>query len=228
MSGCQLLCNILGIEVRLTGKRPPSGNYLVVSNHFGVLDPIVLASVLPVSFVAKAEMQKWPILGWVARSFGVLFVNRQRRSTVPQFAEQVQARISEGVDVLVFPEGTTSPDLTVLPFKTGAFESIAGNPSQAVLPVYLHVDEVDGRHASGPERKRVVWSDPDLPFLKHCWDVAGIRTIRMEVRVGPPIEVGDRDRKMLAQLSNVAVEALRDGEIIGPRTAEHEWSGRFA
>ncbi len=208
--GCRSLCRILGIQVELVGQRPTSGGRLIVSNHFGVLDPLILASVLPVSFVAKTEMRDWPLLGWVARSFGVLFVDRERRTTVSRFTEQVQSRIADGVDVLVFPEGTTSPDLTVLPFKTGAFEAISGDPDHNVLPVYLSVEEVNGEPATGTVRKRVVWSDPDLPFLTHCWVVAGLRRLKMEVRVGSPIAVCDRDRKELAQVSRVAVEELRD------------------
>lgn len=210
MAGCRLLCRILGIEVNMIGPRPEGGGRLIVSNHFGVLDPVVLASVLPVSFVAKSEMKKWPFVGWVANSFGVLFVDRERRTTVPQFTEQVQTRVAQNVDVLVFPEGTTSPDLTVLPFKTGVFEAVSGRPNQSVVPVYLSVEEVNSQPALGDVRKRVVWSDPDLPFLKHCWEVAGLRRIKMEVRVGRPIAVGQLDRKELAQVSKVAVEDLRD------------------
>lgn len=216
MVGCQQLCRILGIDVDLVDPKPAGGGRLIVSNHFGVLDPLILASVLPASFVAKSEMRKWPFIGWVANSFGVLFVDRERRTAVPQFTEQVQARVAENVDVLVFPEGTTSPDLTVLPFKTGVFEAVVGEPNQSVLPVYLGVEEVNGEPAVGDVRKRVVWSDPDLPFLKHCWDVAGLRSIKMVVRLGPPIAVNGRDRKELAQVSRLAVEALQNRKPAGP------------
>lgn len=211
MEGCKLLCRVLGIQVELVGRPIPGEGRLVVSNHFGVLDTLILASVLPVSFVAKHELRDWPILGWVAGSFGVLFVDRDRRTTVSDFTAQVQERIACGVDVLVFPEGTTSPDQTVLPFKTGAFEAVARRSDQAVLPVYLRVENVDGQPAIGSVRQRVVWSDSSLPFLEHCWQIAGLREIRMEVRIGDPIPVANRDRKELAQLSRIAVEELRDG-----------------
>ena len=210
MEGCKRLCRVLGIHVELAGRPIPGGGRLVVSNHFGVLDSLILASVLPVSFVAKYELRDWPILGWVASSFGVLFVDRGRRSTVSDFAAQVQERTADGVDVLVFPEGTTSPDLTVLPFKTGAFEAVARGDDKAVLPVYLSVEKVDGQPAIGPIRHRVVWSDSSVPFLEHCWQITALREISMEVRIGEPIPVANRDRKELAQLSRIAVEGLRD------------------
>ena len=207
--GCRLLCRILGFQVRIEGDLPDHRGMLVVSNHFGVLDPIILASEIPAAFVGKAELRKWPFIGWVALTHGLLLVDRERRTTVSQFTEEVRRRLDAGVHVLVFPEGTTSPDENLLPFKTGAFEAVSGVEDAYILPVYLAVDAVNGRQAVGPVRKQVVWSDPNLPFLKHAWDVAGLRSIQMSIRVGRPIRTSGRDRKSLAQVAQDAVEALR-------------------
>lgn len=207
--GCSLLCKILGIRVRTAGRLPNRQGMLVISNHFGVLDPLILASVIPVSFVGKAELRDWPFIGWVSVTHGLLLVDRQRRTTVSQFAEEVRDRLNRGVHVLVFPEGTTSPDESLLPFKTGAFEAVSEDADAHILPVYLAVDAVEGKEAKGPVRKRVVWSDPNLPFLKHAWDVAGIRRMDFTVRIGEPIPTAGRDRKELAQVAQEAVERLR-------------------
>ena len=214
MTGCRRLCDILGIELGLDGSRPPGRGRLVVCNHFGVLDPIILAAAMPVSFVAKAEMEQWPLIGWVCRVHGVLFVQRERRTTVKEFTGLVQDRLASGVDVLVFPEGTTSPDESIMTFKTGAFEAVADQLEQHVLPVYLNVISVNGEPATGPVRRQVVWSDPELPFTKHCWDLAGLQHIEMKVHVGTPIPVDQRDRKQLAQVAREAVEGLRDGATV--------------
>lgn len=221
MTGCRLLCEILGIHVRVIGSRSSGKGKLIVCNHFGVLDPIILASAMPVAFVAKAEMERWPFIGWVCRVFGVLFVQRDRRTTVKEFTSVVQDRLESGVDVLVFPEGTTSPDESLLTFKTGAFEAVSDEASQYVLPVYLRVVSVDGEPAVGAVRRRVVWSDPALPFIRHCWEIASLRRIEIEVEIGAPIPVDRRDRKQLAQLARAAVERLRDGRTVSttPRSA---------
>lgn len=210
MEGCRVLCRILGIRVGTEGRRPDTEGMLVVSNHLGVLDPIILASALPVSFVGKAELKHWPFLGWVATSFGMLLVQRERRTTVTDFAQQVRGHLKTGADILVFPEGTTSPDENILRFKTGAFEAVAGTGDHVVLPVYLAVDCVEGERATGAVRKKVVWSDPNLPFTKHAWDVAGLKSVHVTVRIGDVISTERRDRKELAQLAQEAVEALRD------------------
>lgn len=211
MTGCRRLCEILDVDVGLIGSRPPGRGRLVVCNHFGVLDPVILAAAMPVSFVAKAEMEDWPFVGWVCRVHGVLFVERERRTTVKEFTELVQGRLESGVDVLVFPEGTTSPDESIMPFKTGAFQAVADQDEQHVLPVYLQAVSVNGELAVGPVRQRVVWSDPDLPFTKHCWEIASLRRIEMKVHVGTPLPVERRDRKQLAQVAREAVQGLRDG-----------------
>lgn len=182
---------------------------LVVSNHFGVLDPIILASQIPVAFVGKAELQEWPFIGWVSVTHGLLLVDRERRTTVSRFTQEVRKRLDSGVHVLVFPEGTTSPDESILPFKTGGFEAVSGLEDAYILPVYLAVNSVDGEPAVGETRKRVVWSDPDLPFLTHAWDLTGLQSIDLSVRIGKPLRTDGRDRKQLAQVAHQAVEALR-------------------
>lgn len=221
MMGCRRLCRILGIELDVEGEPHEGRGRLVVCNHFGVLDPIILAAAMPVAFVAKAEMEDWPFIGWVCRVFGVLFVERERRTTVKSFTTTVQDRLAAGVDVLAFPEGTTSSDESIMPFKTGVFEAVAEREDQAVLPVYLRPVSVNEEPAIGHVRKQVVWSDPDLPFARHAWEIAGLRSMKMAVRVGAPIPVAARDRKQLAQVGREAVEGLRDGRAGSHSPEEH-------
>lgn len=208
--GCALLCEILGIEVRTEGTAPPQGGMLVVSNHFGMLDPLIIASVLPSAPVGKAEMRRWPFIGWVSLSHGMIPVERERRSTVGQFTRQVDERLDVGVHVVVFPEGTTSAALPIRPFKTGAFEAVAGKENGGVLPVYVSIDTVNDDDAEGAVRQRVVWADGDQSFTEHALDVAGIRRMEFTVRFGEPIMTRALDRKILAQVAREAVEDLRN------------------
>ncbi len=207
--GCALLCDILGIEVRTEGRAPEDSGMLVVANHFGVLDPLVLASVLPSAPVGKAEVKDWPLVGWVSITHGMIPVERARRSTVARFTDQVRERLSAGVHVFVFPEGTTSGEPAVRLFKTGAFEAVAGMPGGRVLPVYLSVDSVEDQPAAGAVRRRVVWADDEQSFGEHAFEVAATRRMQYTVWFGEPIPTEGRDRKDLAQLAREAVEDLR-------------------
>ncbi|GIV57319.1 MAG: hypothetical protein KatS3mg042_0232 [Rhodothermaceae bacterium] len=208
---CAVFCRILGVKVTRTGTLPETNAVLAVSNHLGLLDPWVLASQLPVAFVAKAEMAHWPVFGWIARTVGIIFVERERRLATKAFVDQVQQRLREGVRVLVFPEGTTSPGLTVLPFKTGSFEAVAGMPDASVLPLYLHVSALEGQPATPAMRAAVAWADPDESMLQNAWRLLGLRSVHMEVRVGPPIATAGQDRKTLARQAHAAVCALAGG-----------------
>ena len=78
---------------------------MCVSNHIGMLDPFMIASHYPVAFAAKAEVRSWPVLGWVARTNGVFFVERGRRSTTRSFVEAVDERVGPALDQLELRSG---------------------------------------------------------------------------------------------------------------------------
>ena len=178
---------------------------LCVSNHMGVLDPLVLGSQMPMCIVGKAELGSWPFIGWVCRTYGLLFVDRERRTSTQNFVEEVQGRLKDGVSVLVFPEGTTNWGNEVLPFKTGVFQAVAGG-DEAVLPLYLDVLAVNGE----PTRDGLIpdISHNDKSFVEHCWHVLGLKRIDMEVWVGEPVAAAGRSRKELARLAHQDVSRL--------------------
>lgn len=211
--GCSMLARILRVEVELRGTLPEGGALLAVSNHIGMLDAIALASQMPIAFVGKAEIKSWPFLGWVTRTFGVVFVQRGRRTQTADFVEDVRYHLRHGVRVLVFPEGTTNSRWRLLPFKTGTFEAVADMGDGAVLPLYLFVRSVDGEPAAGLVRKRVIWADENQPFADHGWKLLERDRIVVELHVGEPQPTAGRDRKVLAALLHERVSALRDQAV---------------
>ena len=224
--GCRLLCKIAGIRVTVHGRLPesstPTGKgRLLVCNHIGALDPIVLASRMAVSFAGKAEIAQWPLVGWVTREMGVFSVERDRRASAGVFVEQVQERLARGVDVLVFPEGRTTRGASVLPFKTGAFAAVANAEEEAVVPLCLLPRTVEGRPAIGPDLESVTWADTQQTFAEHVWHLLGLRYVHYDVRIGEPIATAGRDRKDLAQIAHRAVETLH-------REASHDPDVRAA
>jgi len=206
--GCRLLCRIMGLEVEAPGAALPANTCgLLVANHLGALDPIVLATCWPVAFVGKAELARWPLIGWLCRSYGVLFVARERRTQSAHFVQQVRARLQAGVPVLVFPEGTTGTGEAVQPFKTGAFEAVAGMPAGWVLPVSLCIHKVNGKPASPEERRWLAWTG-GLPFWRHLSRWLRLRGVKLQVRTGSPISATHKTRKQLAQEAFSVVQGL--------------------
>lgn len=215
--GCQRLCELLGVEAELEGEVDLSRPMLIVCNHFGVLDPIVLASRLPVAFAAKSGIRSWFFVGWVCTTMGVFYVERESRTKAGAFVDQVRGRLRRGVSVLVFPEGSTTRARSVRPFKTGAFESVADLPGAAVLPIYLDAVSVEGRPATGAVREEVVWADGSPSFLRHFFHLLGLHRVEMRIRVGEPIATEGKDRKELAQIAHARVAELaeRAAEPVG-------------
>jgi 1-acyl-sn-glycerol-3-phosphate acyltransferase len=212
-TGTQRLCRILNVEVTVDGTIPARSDSLIVCNHLGILDPLILASQMPLAFAGRADLQHWPLIGWVCRTFGVVFVDRDRRTATRGFVQQVGEKLAHGVGVLVFPEGTTSKGERVRPFKTGAFEAVAGRPDASVLPLSLQVIAVDGHPADAERREQVTWADPAPSFGAHLWALLGLESIRVQVRLGTPIPTDGHDRKTLARRAHAQVQALYTPEL---------------
>jgi 1-acyl-sn-glycerol-3-phosphate acyltransferase len=100
---------------------PSSG--LLVSNHLSYLDIVVLSSIRPCVFVAKRDVARWPLFGWLAHAAGTIFVDRERRFSSAKVVNGIRDTIAGGSLVVLFPEGTSSDGLTLLPFKSALFES---------------------------------------------------------------------------------------------------------
>ena len=208
--GSKILCRIFGIRIVQKGRFRQEGPTLIVCNHFGILDPFILATTVRTAFVAKSEIQSWPLIGWVARVYGVIFVYRDRKHTVADFVRQVRERMRSGVPVLVFPEGTTSADETVFPFKTGSFAAVSGMHEAFVQPVYLRPTAVNGAPVDESNRRSVTWAGENEPFIANLKRIIRLRDIEMEVDFGRPIPVSEGNRKQLAEDARSRVIALRD------------------
>ena len=206
--GCGQLCELVGIRVRAKGKMPDRSGMLVVANHFTVLDPLILASVAPMAPVARADLQGWPFIGNVSMAHGMIPVDRDRRTAAASFVKRLGERLAAGLNVLVFPEGNTSEELAIRPFRTGAFEAVAGRTGGLVLPAYLSLDRVENEPATGDVRRRIVWLE-HTSFWGHIWGLAALRGLEYTVHLDEPISTEGRNRKELAQLARNAVEQIR-------------------
>ena len=143
---------IIGIDVELRGKRCRDHPVLFAVNHSSYLDITLLGALMPVSFVAKAEVASWPLYGLLAKLQRTVFVERNSRKVNEQRAEMV-ARMEHGNDLVLFPEGTSSDGNGVLPFKSALLSAaeieIRGKPVvvQPISIAYTHLDGIPlGRH----------------------------------------------------------------------------------
>lgn len=103
---CRRLCEVFNIEVQVHGAIPREPA-LWVSNHISWLDVAVLGSGARVFFLAKAEIEKWPVFGKLAKSGGTLFIQRGSGDSI-KIREQITAFLKQDIPVLFFPEATTT------------------------------------------------------------------------------------------------------------------------
>lgn len=131
------LLGIMGIELRVVGSVPDGG--LLVANHISWLDIFVISAARPTAFVAKAEIGKWPLLGWLAGKVDTLFIVRGSRHHAQHIAHEMTARLQAGHSVAVFPEGTTSDGRQVMPFHAALLQPAisAAHPVQPLAIRYL-------------------------------------------------------------------------------------------
>ncbi|CAB1209934.1 lysophospholipid acyltransferase family protein [Acinetobacter bouvetii] len=103
---CRQLCKVFNLEIQVHGVIPREPA-LWVSNHVSWLDVAVLGSGARVFFLAKAEIEKWPLLGKLAKGGGTLFIKRGSGDSI-KIKEQITSFLKQDIPVLFFPEATTS------------------------------------------------------------------------------------------------------------------------
>lgn len=111
--------------------------YVVISNHESTADPFLLAH-LPwdMRWIGKDEINKLPVLGWIMKFGGDMSVKRGDGESVRRMLKEALATLQRGMPIMIFPEGTRSPDGNLLPFKDGAFH-LAIAAQCPVLPVAI-------------------------------------------------------------------------------------------
>jgi 1-acyl-sn-glycerol-3-phosphate acyltransferase len=122
-------------RLKVEGRLPGKGPYVVVANHQSMLD-ILLLSRLPreMKWVAKEELFKIPWIGWMLRMTGDIAVRRGDPESGGEALAKAKAYLARGMSVMMFPEGTRSTKGTMLPFKSGAFR-LALEAGVPVLPI---------------------------------------------------------------------------------------------
>lgn len=177
----RLTAQQLGLRVRVIGSPAKGRPLLILANHISWLDIVALSAVMPLSFVARADMAGWPIFGLFAKLQRSIFVERTRKSATGSARDALATRLLAGAPVVLFTEGTTSDGNRVLPFRSsmvGAVEALFGHADPEVQPVAIAYTRYQGLPMLRTKRPDVAWYG-DMDLIPHF---AGILK-------GGPIEV---------------------------------------
>jgi 1-acyl-sn-glycerol-3-phosphate acyltransferase len=182
------MIRILNIKITVEGDagQLERGGYVIISNHFGYLDGIVLGSLFPVIFVSKQEVKSWPVVGQWTTLCGTVFINRQRKGLIPLAVKEISQKLKQQANILLFPEGAATNGERMVPFQTAPFA--APLRSQAIIvPLTLAYQGIDEQPVSAANRDLIYCYD-DMPDVPHFWKLLSLRRIEARVTIQPKIE----------------------------------------
>ncbi len=201
----KVMARILGLRIVTQGLQSPGRPQLVVCNHISYLDIIALGSAVEGAFVAKADIAKWPIFGFMAKAGRSIFVDRRRAATGIA-RDQIQERLESGEALIMFPEATSGDGTRMLPFKSALFtvaeRHITGRNGRMepviVQPVSMAYTRLNGLPIGLGWRSFFAWFG-DMELMPHLWHIAKLGVITVEITFHKPVSRADfPHRKALA------------------------------
>ena len=161
---------------------------IIVSNHASQIDINVCASVIPrpIVYLAKASIRKVPVLGLLNARIGTVFIDRSNPNAAKKSVENLQASLTNGISVIVYPEGTRSSTGELNPFKKGAFHLAAG-ANVPGIPMHVH-----GTRKVLPKGGLLLRPNP------------------VHVRFGEPVYAKDSSNKGIADLTKTSFRQVNE------------------
>jgi 1-acyl-sn-glycerol-3-phosphate acyltransferase len=210
-----VLCAVIGIRIHEVGTRSETAPLLILSNHASWLDILVIGARTPVVFVAKSEIAKWPLFGWLARMQRTIFVVRERRQTTGATAREIGDRMVSGDAVVLFAEGTSSDGIRVLPFRSalvGSVHHALGESSHhdkvMVQPMSLAYVGFGGLPVGRALNDRIAWYG-DVDLLPHLIGILTTGAIDVTLTWGEAVAYDmSADRKQIARHAESAVRQM--------------------
>ena len=200
---------ILNVKVNLVGKIHKERPGLLISNHASWIDISILSSLTNISFIAKSEVSKWPLFGFLAKLQDTVFIERRAIKAVKQ-KNEINEVLHKGKRLVLFPEGTSSDGNRVLKFKSSLFSVVENKTDNSenylIQAVTICYKGINGLPMSRSERPLISWWG-DMDLMNHLWNILKLNSVDILVIAHEPIqEVSDRK-----SLSKIAWEQVAQG-----------------
>jgi 1-acyl-sn-glycerol-3-phosphate acyltransferase len=197
------MLTLLGVRLELRGQPPVAGPVLLVANHISWLDILVMHAARHCRFVSKADVRNWPLIGTLADGAGTLYIERESRRDALRVVHRMSDSLKRGEIVAVFPEGTTSDGVALLPFHANLIQA-AISAESPVQPVALSFLDSSTRATS-----LAPCYIGDDTLVGSIWRTLAARSITAVVHYGEPQGAHGRDRRTWARELRSAVDVLR-------------------
>lgn len=197
------LMKTTGVHLEQQGEPLLDQAVMLVANHVSWIDIFIINAQRATSFIAKAEIRSWPVLGWLVQQVGTIFIVRGQRQATVVVSQKMAEFFAQGAAVGLFPEGTTSEGRGILPIKNALLEGAmrARVPIQPVCLVFKYQGRRSGHVAFVGEQTLVA----------NIWVLLSSRDVSVTVRFFSPIthageevtrtrnEIGKEIESILAQ-----------------------------
>ncbi len=186
------LARIFGLRLVRVGQ-PRTDPVMFVANHTSWIDIGLLHSQRAACFVAKAEIARWPLLGWMAATGGTIFHRRGSNSSLSSVMRTMVERMEEGSSVAVFPEGGTSYNGVLKVFHARIFQA-AIDAGVMVQPVALRFTR---------NRRRVIDAGfrRNENFMQNLLRLLGSAPMDAEIHFLEPVPTNIAGRRNVAELA---------------------------
>ena len=181
----RLLMWLLSVKVEYLGnyQRAKDCNFFI-SNHLSYLDIPILGSTFPLRFVAKSEVEFWPIFGFLSKLARTIFIKRNRSDSLIQ-KSKILNLLSSGDKILMFPEGTTSDGNRVLDFKSTSFSALE-NQKFLIQPIIISYSDLNGVPINRWLRPVIAWYG-DMDLKPHILKLLSLRSIKARLIYIDPV-----------------------------------------
>jgi lyso-ornithine lipid O-acyltransferase len=203
-----LIRKILGIKVLRNGSIPSATGrvgFFFVCNHLSYLDGVILNSMFPILFIGRGDLKDWPLLGIFTRLSGTIFVNRNSAAHIHADISRIESVLKSGVNVMLFPEGTTTDGNKTLPFKSSFFQAPIACRSP-IVPLSISYLTINGSPVTQENKDNIYWYS-ETGFFVHVLRVLALRSIEVEITISEPVNlVESQDRKAVRTLLQKTIE----------------------
>ena len=191
----QLLA-MLGVRHSVAGPIPSGG--LMVANHISWLDIFAINALVPATFLSKDDVLEWPIIGWLAKQVGTLFLERGSRSAAQHAKQRVVAELERGQLIGIFPEGTTGYGHCVMPFHAALFQAAIDAKVPVIPAVVRYTDRI-----GLPSIMAAYVGETTLMQCLH--NIAKASGLIVHLEIQSALESTGKDRRHLAHTSHQAI-----------------------
>ncbi len=197
------LLAILAVRLQVAGVAPVAGGAaMIIANHISWLDIFAINAVRAARFIAKSEIRRWFLLGWLCEQGGSLFLQRARRHDVAHINRLVAEGMIAHDLFAVFPEGQTTPGDRLLPFHASLLQP-AVNAGAAIYPVAIRYLRADGSLCEETDYSG------NKSLITSLLDIVSLSLIEVRLTFLQPIDSTGKTRREVARYGEqVIAQAL--------------------